>query len=174
MFYFLYLCILIDSCLIQSGVSIPFTNNTYFLHFVWLVFVFSDFFGWFVFHFTNILQCVINNLTTVSPVYSQDFVVHQRSDSLIFLFYSETDPDLSGVMGLISELKPEQHNLHLWRHNLSTCREQWHNVNCSSSVCSLLLTLVSEQERRYCISRPKYFSSPAGLQLISLLASLIN
>jgi len=129
MFYFLYLCILIDSCLIQSGVSITFTNNTYFLHFVWLVFVFSDFFGWFVFHFTNILQCVINNLTTVSPVYSQDFVVHQRADSLILLFYSETDPVLSGVMGLISELKPEQHNLHLWRHNLSTCREQWHTLH---------------------------------------------
>ncbi len=66
-----------------------------------------------VFHFANIFQCVINNLTTVSPVYSQDFVVHQRSDSLIFLFYSQSDPVVSGVMGLISELKPEQHNLHL-------------------------------------------------------------
>ncbi len=62
---------------------------------------------------TNILQCVIYNLTTVSPVYSQDFVVHQRADSLIFLVYSKTDPVLSGVRGLISELKPEQHNLHM-------------------------------------------------------------
>ncbi len=75
--------------------------------------MFSDFSGGFVFHFTNILQCVINNLTSVSPVYSQDFVVHQRADSLIFLFYSETDPVLSGERGLISELKPEQHNLHI-------------------------------------------------------------
>ncbi len=78
---------------------------------------------------SQIFTVFINNLTTVSPVYSQDFVVHQRSDSLILLFYSQTDSVLSGVMGLISELKPEQHNLHLWRHNHSTCREQWHTLH---------------------------------------------
>ncbi len=56
---------------------------------------------------------VIYDLTTVSPVYSEDPVVHQKAASLNLLVYSETDPVLSGVRGLISELKPEQHNLHL-------------------------------------------------------------
>ncbi len=54
-----------------------------------------------------------DDLTTVSPVYSQDSVVHQRAASLILQVYSQTDPGVSGVRGLISELKPEQHNLHL-------------------------------------------------------------
>ncbi len=71
-----------------------------------------------------------DDLTTVSPVYSEDPPVQHREASLPnLLFYSQTDPDLSGVRGLISELKPEQHNLHLWRHNHSTCREQWHNLH---------------------------------------------
>ena len=101
-------------------------------------------------HFTNILQCVMYDLTTVSPVYSEDPPVQQTAVWLQdLLVYSETDPVLSGVRGLISELKPKQHNLHLWQDNYTTCREQWHSVNCSWSVCSLLLTLVSEQERRY-------------------------
>ena len=87
--------------------------------------------GWFVFHFTNILQCVIYNLTTVSPVYSEDPPVQHRDASLPSLldYYSETDSVLSGVRGLISELKSEQNNLHLWRHNNSTCREQWHTLH---------------------------------------------
>ncbi len=53
------------------------------------------------------------DLTTVSPVYSEDSVVHQRAASLNLLVHSTTDSVLSGVRGLISELKPEQHNLHL-------------------------------------------------------------
>ena len=82
-------------------------------------------------HFTNILQCVVYNLTTVSPVYSEDPPVQHRDASLPSLldYYSQTDSVLSGVRGLISELKSEQNNLHLWRHNLSTCREQWHTLH---------------------------------------------
>ena len=69
-------------------------------------------------HFKYTLHCdscvrVEYDLTSVSPVYSEDSVVHQTADSLIFLFYSMTDSDLSGVQGLISELKSEQQNLHL-------------------------------------------------------------
>ncbi len=52
-------------------------------------------------------------LTSMSPVYSQDSVVHQKAAALNLLVYSQTDPVLSGVKGLISELKSEQHNLHL-------------------------------------------------------------
>ncbi len=71
-----------------------------------------------------------DDLTTVSPVYSEDPPVQHRDAShRNLLFYSQSDPDRSGVRGLISELKPEQHNLHLWRHNNSTCREQWHTLH---------------------------------------------
>ncbi len=56
---------------------------------------------------------VIYDLTLVSPVYSEDSVVLQKAASLNLLVYSHTNSVLSGVMGLISELKPEQHNLHL-------------------------------------------------------------
>ncbi len=69
------------------------------------------------------------DLTTVSPVYREDSVVHQKAASPSLLVYSQTDPVLSGVRGLISELKPEQHNLYMWRHNHSTCREQWHTLH---------------------------------------------
>ncbi len=68
---------------------------------------------YFALHIQYTLQCVIYDLTTVSPVYSEDPVVHQKAASLNLLVYSETDTVLSGVRGLISELKPEQHNLHL-------------------------------------------------------------
>jgi len=54
-----------------------------------------------------------DNLTSVSPVYSEDPPVQQRAEELNLLVYSQTDPDLSGVRGLISELKSEQQNLHL-------------------------------------------------------------
>jgi len=54
------------------------------------------------------------DLTTVSPVYSEDSPVQQKAASLLSLQdYSQTDADLSGLRGLNSELKPEQHNLHL-------------------------------------------------------------
>ncbi len=66
-----------------------------------------------LFFTSQIFYSVIYNLTTVSPVYSEDFVVHQKADSLIFQVYSQSDSGVSGVRGLISELKPEQHNLHL-------------------------------------------------------------
>ncbi len=56
---------------------------------------------------------VTYDLTSVSPVYSEDPVVHLKAASLNLLVYSTTDSVLSGVRGLISELKPEQHNLHL-------------------------------------------------------------
>ncbi len=60
-----------------------------------------------------LVEDTVYDLTSVSPVYSEDPVVHQKAASLNLLVYSETDPVLSGVRGLISELKPEQHNLHL-------------------------------------------------------------
>ncbi len=56
---------------------------------------------------------VIYDLTSVSPVYSEDPVVHHKAASLNLLVYSMTDSVLSGVRGLISELKPEQHNLYM-------------------------------------------------------------
>jgi len=72
---------------------------------------------------------VTYDLTTVSPVYSEDYSFHQKSASLLSLqHYSYTDLVFSGVRGLISELKPEQHNLPLWHRNPSTCREQWHTL----------------------------------------------
>jgi len=63
-----------------------------------------------------------------------DHPSEQRATSLLnVLFYSQTDSVLSGVQGLISELKPEQHNLYLWRHNPSTCRKQRHTLHSLSS-----------------------------------------
>ncbi len=56
---------------------------------------------------------VMYDLTPVSPVYSEDSVGHQKAASLNLLVYYKTDTVLSSVRGLISELKPEQHNLHL-------------------------------------------------------------
>ncbi len=54
------------------------------------------------------------DLTSVSPVYSKDPSVHQRSSSdLHLLHYYKSDPVLSDVRSLISELNSEQHNLHL-------------------------------------------------------------
>jgi len=54
------------------------------------------------------------DLTSVSPVYSEDPSIHQRSSSdLHLLHYSQTDPVLSDVRSLISELNSEQHNLQL-------------------------------------------------------------
>ena len=55
-----------------------------------------------------------DDLTSVSPVYREDSPVQQRAASLLnLLVYYKTDPALSGVRGLISELKLEQHSLHL-------------------------------------------------------------
>ncbi len=68
---------------------------------------------YFSLHIQYTLQFIIYDLTIVSPVYSEDSVVHQQVASLNLRVYSQTDPVLSGVRGLISELKPEQHNLHL-------------------------------------------------------------
>ncbi len=68
---------------------------------------------YFALHIQYTSQFTIYDLTIVSPVYSEDSVVHQKAASLNVLDYSQTDPVLSGVRGLISELKPEQHNLHL-------------------------------------------------------------
>ncbi len=54
------------------------------------------------------------DLTSVSPVYSEDPSVHQRSSSdLHLLLYYQTDAVLSDVRSLISELNSEQHNLYL-------------------------------------------------------------
>jgi len=59
----------------------------------------------------------MHDLTSVSPVYSEDPSVHQRAASnLYLLLYSQTVPVLWGV-SLISELKSEQRNLQLWSHN---------------------------------------------------------
>lgn len=86
--------------------------------------------------------------TSVSLVYSEDSPVQQRYPSLLSLLQCYwTDPVLSGMRGLIWELKPEQHSLHLRRHSYSTCRDtmtqclsEWHmNMDlqefCRSSVC---------------------------------------
>ncbi len=49
------------------------------------------------------------DLTSVSPVYSEDPSVHQRSSSdLHLLVYYQTDPVFSDVRSLISELNSEQ------------------------------------------------------------------
>ncbi len=59
------------------------------------------------FFFNNIIT-----LTVVSVVYSVDPLVEQRAASLLnLLVYCHSDPVLSGVRGLISELKSEQHSL---------------------------------------------------------------
>ncbi len=49
------------------------------------------------------------DLTSVSPVYSEDPSVHQRSSSdlHLLLYHYETDPVLSDVRSLISELNSE-------------------------------------------------------------------
>ncbi len=119
-------------------ISIQYANNTYLFLFVLLVIVFScfvfrfaivfkiySFIFWicnfvfkiliyFAFHIEYTLQWVIiYYLTTVSPVYSEDSVVHQKAASLNLPVHYQTDSVLSGVRGLISELKSEQHNLHL-------------------------------------------------------------
>jgi len=55
-----------------------------------------------------------DDLTPVSSVYSEGSPVQKRAASLLSLLdYSQKHSVLSGVRGLISELKPEQHNLHL-------------------------------------------------------------
>ncbi len=55
-----------------------------------------------------------DDLTSNSLVYREHSPVQQRTASLLSLLdYFQTDPVFSGVSGLISELKPEQHNLHL-------------------------------------------------------------
>jgi len=53
-------------------------------------------------------------LTTVSPVYSEGSPIQQKAASLLsLLVYYMTNSVLSGVRGLNSKLKPDQHNLHL-------------------------------------------------------------
>jgi len=61
---------------------------------------------------------LILNLTSISPVYTEDPSIHQKAASFLnHLLHSQSDPDILGVRGLISELKPVQHNLHLSLHN---------------------------------------------------------
>jgi len=53
-------------------------------------------------------------VTIISAVHNEDYPSDQRAASLLSLLdYSNSDSVVSGVRGLISELKPEQHNLHL-------------------------------------------------------------
>jgi len=55
-----------------------------------------------------------DDLTTVSPVYSEDSPADQKAALFpSLLVYYMTDPVASGVRGLISELKSDQQNLHL-------------------------------------------------------------
>ncbi len=57
---------------------------------------------------------VIYDLTPVSPIYSEDPPVQQKEAShQNLLVYSQIDSVVSGVRGLISELKPKQNNFHL-------------------------------------------------------------
>jgi len=60
-----------------------------------------------------VFHAQVIDLTPDSPVYSEDPPVQQRAEELNLLVYSQTDPVVSGVRGLISELKSEQQNLHL-------------------------------------------------------------
>jgi len=60
-----------------------------------------------------VFHAQVIDLTLDSPVYSEDPPVQQRAEELNLLVYSHTDPVVSGVRGLISELKSEQQNLHL-------------------------------------------------------------
>ncbi len=72
------------------------------------MFLFGSIFSQF-FVFNNIIT-----LTVISSVYSVDPPVEQRAASpLSFLVYYSSDPVLSGVRGLILELKSEQHILPL-------------------------------------------------------------
>ncbi len=67
------------------------------------------------------------DLTIVTRVYIEDFPVHTRAASRQhFLVYSKTDLAVLSVRGLISELKPDHHNLHLLYYTSSTCREKIH------------------------------------------------
>ncbi len=71
--------------------------------------------------------CVFNNiitLTVVSVVYSVDPPVEQRAASLLnLLLYYSSDQVLSGVRGLISELKSEQHSRPLQYCSNTACKE---------------------------------------------------
>ncbi len=72
-------------------------------------------------HYYVIYESLI--LTAASPVYNVDHLLKRRASSdLHLLHYYQSDPVLSDVRSLISELNSEQHNLHLWCHNNTTCR----------------------------------------------------
>ncbi len=84
------------------------------------------------------------NLTTVSPVYSDPSVDQRAASLLSLLVHSVTDVVLSGVRSLISELKPEQHNLHLSHHTYTTCKDAWstdircnYRIKCVNYKCDL-------------------------------------
>ncbi len=80
-----------------------------------------------VFVFNNIIT-----LTVVSSVYSVDPPVEQRAASLLsLLVYYSSDSVLSGVRGLISELKSEQHSLPLQYCSKKYCRENTEKIKMS-------------------------------------------
>ncbi len=77
--------------------------------------------------FNNIIT-----LTLVSSVYSVDPPVEQRAASLLsLLVYYSSDPVLSGVRGLISELKSEQHSLFVQYCRRKDCRENIGKIKMS-------------------------------------------
>ncbi len=87
----------------------------------------DKYFVWQYFHTLFVFNKIIT-LTVVSPVYSVDPPVEQRAASLLnLLLYYCSDSVLSGVRGLISELKSEQHSLPLQYCSSTACREKEKN-----------------------------------------------
>ena len=71
-----------------------------------------DFFKWENYIIKVLSYLII--LTSESPVYSGDSPVQQRAASLLNPSgHCYSDPALSGVRGLTSELRPEKHSLPL-------------------------------------------------------------
>lgn len=67
---------------------------------------------------------LIQNYLQKSSVCIVDHPSDQRDAShLSLLVHFQIDQDVSSVRGLMSDLRPEQHNLPLSNHNCTTCKE---------------------------------------------------
>lgn len=64
--------------------------------------------------------------------------VQGKAASLLnLLVYFQTDQVLSDVRGLMSEQKPEHHNLHMWCHNHLTCKTKiYHKIEPLGTVAT--------------------------------------
>ncbi len=75
--------------------------------------------GWtlqiYTLHCVSCVRVLYDSYCSISSLQRRFCITYQTAAWLPkLLVYSQTDPILSGVRGLMSELKPEQHNLHLW------------------------------------------------------------